>query len=324
MKAAIVKSAGQSPVHGEFDAPRARDGYREIRVAAAALSHVTRSRAAGVHYSSAATGEGGAPFEPFVPGIDGVGLDADGRRVYFFGPKAPHGAMAERSLAPDAHCLPVPDALDDLTAAALAIPAMSSWAALKERARLEFGETVLVNGATGSSGRLAVQLAKYLGAGKVIATGRDATALAELAALGADVLVPLTHDEALDAALREQFGGRVDVVLDYLWGPSAHRLLTSAARALPDLAVLRYVQIGAIGGGEISLPAAVLRSTAITLMGSGLGSVPLPLLIEALRMVLDVAPRAGLRIDAHAMPLEQVGEAWATTDSRRRTVLTMG
>ncbi|WP_414445331.1 quinone oxidoreductase family protein [Burkholderia sp. 22PA0106] len=322
MKAAIVKSAGQAPVYGDFDAPRAAAGSREIRVRAAALSHVTRSRAAGVHYTSEAAGQGGA-FMPFVPGIDGVGEDADGRRVYFFAPVAPHGAMAERSVAIDAHCLPLPDALDDVTAAALAIPGMSSWAALKERARLQFGETVLVNGATGSSGRLAVQLAKYLGAGKVIATGRDATALAELTTLGADVIVPLTQDDALDAALREQFSGGVDIVLDYLWGPSAHALLGAAARALPDLAALRYVQIGAIGGSEISLPAAVLRATAITLMGSGIGSVPLPMLIEALRMVLDVAPRAGLRIDAHAVPLAQVGETWAKTDSRRRTVFTI-
>ncbi|WP_186247402.1 quinone oxidoreductase family protein [Burkholderia gladioli] len=320
MKAAIVKTAGKAPEYGDFEAPRASAGCREIRVAASALSHVTRSRAAGVHYTSDTAGQG----LPFVAGVDGTGVDADGRRVYFFGPVAPHGAMAERTLVSDAHCLPLPDALDDVTAAALAIPAMSSWAALKERARLEFGETVLVNGATGSSGRLAVQIAKYLGAGKVIATGRDATALGELSALGADVLVPLGQDETLGEALREQFAGGVDIVLDYLWGPSAHALLGAAARALPDLAALRYVQIGAIGGGEISLPAAVLRSTAITLMGSGMGSVPMPMLLEALRMVLDIAPRAGLRIDTRAVPLAQLGEVWAKANSRTRTVFTIG
>lgn len=236
MKAAIVKTAGKAPEYGDFEAPRASAGCREIRVAASALSHVTRSRAAGVHYTSDTAGQG----LPFVAGVDGTGVDADGRRVYFFGPVAPHGAMAERTLVGDAHCLPLPDALDDVTAAALAIPAMSSWAALKERARLEFGETVLVNGATGSSGRLAVQIAKYLGAGKVIATGRDATALGELSALGADVLVPLGQDETLGEALREQFAGGVDIVLDYLWGPSAHALLGAAARAAgPGRAALR-------------------------------------------------------------------------------------
>lgn len=320
MKAAIVNAAGQPPVYGQFDAPRAAEGCRTIQVRASALSHVARSRAAGVHYTS----ENSTHGLPFVAGIDGTGVLDDGRRVYFFGPLAPHGALAEYTVAADAHCLALPDGLDDVTAAALAIPAMSSWAALTERARFEAGETVLVNGATGSSGRLAVQIAKYLGAGKVIATGRDATALAELAALGADVLVPLTGDEAQADALRGQFARGVDIVLDYLWGPSAHALLVAAARALPDLAVLRHVQIGAIGGSEISLPAAVLRSTAITLLGSGMGSVPMPKLIESLRMVLDIAPKAGLGIDTRAVPLAQVGEAWAKADSRTRTVFTIG
>ena len=96
------------------------------------------------------------------------------RRVYFVLPRAPYGSMAEQAVVPSAHCVPLPDELDDVTAAAIANPGMSSWAAYTERARLKAGETVLVNGATGTAGRLAVQIAKYLGARKVIATGRNA------------------------------------------------------------------------------------------------------------------------------------------------------
>ena len=137
---------------------------------AAAISHVVKSRASGAHYS--ASGQ-----FPFVVGIDGVGRLDDGRRVYFVLPRAPYGSMAEQTVAPSAQCLALPDDLDDVTAAAIANPGMSSWAAYKERAKLKAGETVLVNGATGTAGRLAVQIAKHLGAKKVIATARNADAL---------------------------------------------------------------------------------------------------------------------------------------------------
>jgi NADPH:quinone reductase-like Zn-dependent oxidoreductase len=152
MKAAIVNAAGEAPVYADFARPEASSGLRVVDVTASALSHVTRSRAAGSHYSSA----GGFPF---VAGVDGTGRLDDGRRVYFFKPQAPFGAMAEHSLVADAHCIALPDTLDDVTAAAIAIPGMSSWAALVERAGFVAGETVLINGATGTSGRLAVQVA---------------------------------------------------------------------------------------------------------------------------------------------------------------------
>src|SRR6202012_6050522 len=162
MKAAVVKGMGERPVYGEFDEPTAAEGHCLINVPASSLSHVTRARAAGSHYSSAQS-------YPFVAGVDGTGRLENGQRVYFFKPRAPFGAMAERSLVPQAQCIALPDALDDVTAAAIAIPGMSSWAALVERARFAAGETVLINGATGTSGRLAVQIAKHHGAAKVIA-----------------------------------------------------------------------------------------------------------------------------------------------------------
>ena len=221
MKAAIVRSAGETPVFADFPAPSPRDGEKLVSVSAAALSQLARGRASGRHYSA------GGDF-PFVAGVDGVGRLEDGSRVYFLLPRAPHGAFAETTVVE--RCLPVPDDLDDVTAAAIANPGMSSWAAFVERAALQPGETVLVNGATGTSGRLAVQIAKLLGAKKVIATGRNPQALAELAALGADQTISLGAD---DAALAEQFraafAGRIDVVIDYLWGRSAELILGAAA-----------------------------------------------------------------------------------------------
>jgi NADPH:quinone reductase-like Zn-dependent oxidoreductase len=173
MKAAVVKGVGQLPVYADFANPDALAGYRLIDVAASALSQVARAKASGSHYSS-------TDVFPFVAGLDGTGRLEDGRRVYFFGPLAPFGAMAQRSLVPETNVIALPDGLDDITAAAIAIPGMSSWAALIERAKFVAGETVLINGATGTSGRLAVQIAKYLGAGKIIATGRNAAALEAL------------------------------------------------------------------------------------------------------------------------------------------------
>ncbi len=195
MKAVIVKAAGQLPVYGDFDSPVTLAGHRLINVNASSLSQITRAKASGSHYSS--TG-----IFPFVAGLDGTGHLEDGQRVYFFGPKAPFGAMAERTLVPETNCVPLPDALDDVTAAAIAIPGMSSWAALIERARFVPGETVLVNGATGASGRLAVQIAKYLGAGRVIATGRNAASLESLKPAGADVTISLRFQGSFRSTVR--------------------------------------------------------------------------------------------------------------------------
>jgi len=136
-------------------------------------------------------------------GIDGVGRLDDGSRVHFFLPSGPYGSMAEKVVVPPSHCTIVPDGLDDITAAAIAIPAMSSWVALKERANFTAGETVIVNGANGTSGRLAVQVAKYLGAKKVIVTARQAATLQSIKALGADEMILLNENrDATEKPLR--------------------------------------------------------------------------------------------------------------------------
>lgn len=316
MKAAIVQEFGRPPTYGEFAEPVASTGESRVRVIASAISQLVRGRAAGTHYSS--TGQ-----LPFVAGIDGVGRLDDGRRVYFVLPQAPFGSMAEETVVPAAQCLPLPDDLDDVTAAAIANPGMSSWAAFTERAHLRAGETVLVNGATGTSGRLAVQIAKYLGAKKVIATGRNTDALKSVAALGADVLIPLVADDAaLENDFKTQFAQGVDVVIDYLWGKSAERLLIAGAKAGPDARPIRFVQVGSASGADIILPSAVLRSSAIELMGSGIGSIPLDRLVKAIGDLLHATMPGGFQIATHPVPLSDVEQAWSRDDSRGRTVFT--
>ncbi|MDQ0394642.1 quinone oxidoreductase family protein [Labrys monachus] len=317
MKAAIVSGAGQTPVYGDFREPVPSAGESRIAVTAAALSPVVKSRASGAHYSASAR-------FPFIVGIDGVGRLDDGSRVYFVMPTAPYGSMAERAVVPSSHCLALPDDLDDVTAAAIANPGMSSWAACTERARLKAGETVLVNGATGTAGRLAVQIARHLGAKKVIATGRDADALRSVEALGADVTIPLAAGGTkLEDRFKEQFAEGVDVVLDYLWGESAERLLIAGAKAGADAVPIRFVQIGSASGPEIRLPSAALRSSAITLMGSGIGSVPLDRLVECIRALLRATVAGGFRIAARPVPLSDVERAWPEDDSRNRTVFVL-
>jgi len=293
MKAAIVTAAGKTPIYGDFETPKAQQGEELISVRAAALSHLTRSRASGTHYSSSGV-------YPIIAGVDGIGVTQDGRRVYFAMPEAPFGTMAEFCPIKSRRLLEIPDALDDVTAAAIANPGMSAWAGLVVRGNLKAGETVLVNGATGVAGRVAVQLAKYLGASKVIATGRNAAELDELNAIGADVVIPFTLDaahpdgaKAFESALRETFESGIDVVLDYLWGESAKTIIAALAKTVDDKPV-RFVHVGSASGEpDITLPGAALRSSAITLMGSGVGSVSREGLMRSISSVFEAVGPAG-------------------------------
>jgi NADPH:quinone reductase-like Zn-dependent oxidoreductase len=315
MKAAVMMEPGKSPVYADFRDPMPQPGVELITVAASALSQITKSRASGSHYSTPGS-------LPAVVGMDGVGRTRDGRRVYFVLPKAPFGGMAEKVAVRVEQCIPLPDQVDDVTAAAIAIPGMSSWAALQERAHLVAGETVLINGATGAAGRLAIQIAKFMGARKVVATGRDVEALEQLKALGADVTIPLNPSpKELEAAFEEQFGGEgVDVVLDYLWGQSAEILIVAAAKAGKDEVPIRFVQIGAVSGGNITLPSAALRSSALVLMGSGIGSIPLEGLVGAIRGVMQAVIPGKLQIKTQAVPLADIEQTWNKNGGKSRFV----
>jgi NADPH:quinone reductase-like Zn-dependent oxidoreductase len=314
MKAAIVLEAGRTPVYGDFKEPVPGEGEVRINVTAAALSNIVRSRASGRHYSSSGD-------LPFVVGIDGVGRLDDGRRVYFVLPQPPLGSMSQRTVVRSGQCVALPDGLDDVTAAALGNPGMSAWAALKERAKLTAGETVLVNGATGTAGRLAVQIAKYMGAKKVIATGRNIEVLKSLARLGADVTIPLVEDgDALEQAFQAQFANGVDVIVDYLWGPSAERLIAAGAKAGKDAVPIRFVHVGSVSAPDITLPSAALRSSAIELMGSGIGSIRVDRLVKSIDDLMQAALPGRFEIATKTIPLSAIEETWSSAGNIPRAV----
>jgi NADPH:quinone reductase-like Zn-dependent oxidoreductase len=319
MRAAVVHSFDHPPRYESFPEPAAGADEAILEVRAAALSPLVRAQVAGKHYSSEAA-------FPFIPGVDGVGRLADGSRVYFAFPRRPYGAMAERVAAGSALRVPVPADLDDATAAAIANPGMSSWAALTARAYLVPGETVLVNGATGAAGRLAVQIARHLGAGKVIATGRNPTRLAALPDLGADVVIPLAGPAAeLAGAFHQEIGAGVDVILDYLWGASAEGLIAAVARTGGTAGAprVRYVQIGSASGATIPLSGAALRSSGLELLGSGLGSCSHAELVAAVGALLRAVVPARLQTEIETLPLADVESAWTRETGERRMVFTL-
>ncbi|QUS06005.1 zinc-binding alcohol dehydrogenase family protein [Klebsiella aerogenes] len=314
MKAAVVFELNEGPIWADFTEPQPAAGYTLIDVRAAAISHVVKGRASGRHYSFDGT-------LPFVVGIDGVGMTSDGQRVYFAFPSAPFGSMAQRAPVALQNCLPLPDALDDISAAAMANPGMSAWAALVKRAQFQAGETVLINGATGSAGQLAVQIARYLGAKKIIATGRNTQALA---ALAADECIDLTADEqTLNAQFAAASAGQIDVVVDYLWGRSAELLLPMLAKYTPGDKPVRYVQVGSLAGADIALNGAVLRAAPLQLMGSGIGSLSMPQLLAATGEMLQAAVPGQFTIATTPLPLRDVAAAWPRDNSQKRTVFTL-
>jgi NADPH:quinone reductase-like Zn-dependent oxidoreductase len=315
MRAAIVERFDGAPKFGEMGKPGAREGEILLTVKAAALSNLVRAQANGSHYSAGSV-------LPFVPGNDGVGVTAEGERVYFLSPRAPFGSMAEFTVVRKAMTLPLPETLSDEMAAALGNPGLATWGALLGRAKLVRGEVVLVNGATGVAGRQAVQVAKYLGASKVIATGRSAAALEEIRALGADEVVLLTQStDDLVKSFRGVMPG-VQVVLDYLWGASASALLEAAggrgsAEGEPRI---RFVQIGSISGESIALPAHLLRSSGVELLGSGLGSLSSKEILSSLAVMFEATTKAEFTVDVQAVPLKDVETAWGRDTGDRRVV----
>jgi NADPH:quinone reductase-like Zn-dependent oxidoreductase len=325
MKAAVITAAGKTPVYGDFPTPIAKPGEELIAVRASALSHLSKSRASGSHYSSDGV-------FPSVPGTDGVGVTQDGRRVYFALPDEPFGAFAEFCPISADRCVELPDGLDDITAAAIANPGMSAWASLVERAHLVADETVLINGGTGTAGRVAVQLAKYLGAGKIIATGRNAEDLEEVKKIGADIAIPFTlgtlHPsgaKAYEKALKQAFASGIDVVIDYLWGESAKTVIVAIAKSVEDATPVRFVHVGGASGEQnIELPGAALRSSAIMLMGSGLKSLRLPVLLQSIRSVFEAVRPAGLKIATKVVPLSEVAEVWEKAAGKPRVVFSIG
>lgn len=315
-----VRGKGEEPRYVSLAEPAPHEGELVVQVEAAALSNLVRGQASGSHYSSSDT-------FPFTPGNDGVGRLQDGSRVYFLSPRPPFGSMAERSVVAASQVIVLPNGLGSVQAAAMGNPGLATWGALLSRAHLIPGEEVLVNGATGVTGREAVRVAKKLGAAKVIATGRSEADLKKLLEQGADEVVKISPDDAdLASALQGVLEkSHISVVLDYPWGKSAEHLLRaiSTQRHGENMPRVRFVQIGSISGQEISLSASTLRSSGIELLGSGLGSLSTPEILAALRRMYASWSPADQEIDTIAVPLRHSEAAWNAPTEGRRLVFTI-
>jgi len=291
-----------------------------VHVLAAALKPIDKQMASGSHYAAH-----GKP--PVVCGMDGVGRLDDGTRVFFAGPRPPYGSMAERTVVSRARCFPIPDNVNDDIAAAVVNPGLSAWGALVWRAQLLAGETVLILGATGVTGKLAIQTAKLLGAGRVVAAGRNEQVLNTLHDLGADTTIHLKKpdQDLTEAFVREAGESGFDVIIDYLWGPTTEALLAAIARRdlKPASSRVRLVAAGENAGPTISLAAAVLRSSRLEILGAGSGNAAASpeMWIEAVRQVMSNVACAALRIDTERVPLDEVENTWQREQQGRRAVI---
>lgn len=313
MHAAVLYKLGSAPRYEQFEDPVARDGEVLVKVLAASLKQIDKAMASGGHYAS---------FRelPVVCGVDGVGTLETGERVFFGGPRKPFGTMAEKTVAPRFFCFPVPDGLDDATAAALPNPAGSAWLPLKYRAQLKPGETVLVMGATGTAGKLAVQIAKLLGAGRVIAAGRNPEQLEAAKALGADITIQIDQPrEKLVEAFAAVAKDGIDVVLDYLWGAPTEALVEALTGHdfMAEPRTTRLIEIGSMAGPTISLPGAALRSSGLEIYGAGGGSVPKKAIFEAVPQIFEHAARGELKLEIRKVPLADVEAEWNRKEDRR-------
>lgn len=314
MKAAVLHEVGGVPRYEDFPDPEAGEGEVVIEVRAVAVENVDKSIAAGTHYASSRYVE----KLPVIPVFDGIGALPDGTLVGFGNPRLPYGALAERTVVSTEATLPMPDGLDPVTT--VVISSAMSGMSMKAAGGLVPGETVLVQGATGVAGRLAVQVARLLGAGRVVATGRNAAALAEV---GADEVIDTSlPDDELVAAYQSARGEGFDVVVDYLWGRPTELLL----RALtPDSFVLakptRLVQIGELAGAAISLPGEALRTSGVEIYGAAKG-LDGESMGAYFTQIVEWARADQLVFNVETVPLSDIETAWQRTDlSGRRLVV---
>jgi len=307
MKAAVYIS-GETPKYGDFAEPIAQnENQLLITVKAASVKNLDKGIVSGHHYSS------DGDKQPKVPGVDGVGELADGTRVYGFGGA---GMIAEKALIDKKRMVKLPAGIDDASAAALPNAVMGAGAALRYRANIQPGDVVLINGATGVTGMIAVQIAKHYGAKKIIVTGRNAGSLNNLLNLGADEAISLKQDDELIIKKVKEIhrSTPIDAVIDYLWGHPAELILSALQGTGGITHKIRFVTVGAMAGDKIQLSSGILRSSDIELMGSGLGSLPADdmqkLFTELLPDIFSLAAEGKIKIDTVTANLEDVETAW--------------
>ncbi len=321
MKAALIRKHGDAPEYQSHPVPARGAGQALIRVSAAPISALDVMCASGTSYF-------GAQPLPYAPGVQGVGVveDADtlaaGQRVWFScdaGMRPGDGAMAELCVADESAVVPLPDGVADELIAALGLSAIAAWMALTWRGGLQPGEHVLVLGASGAVGQVAVQVARLLGAERVSAACRDPAGRARAAGLGADAVADVSGDDvnAIAGRLAEATAGRVDLVLDPVWGRPAE----AAMRVLSPHG--RLVNLGSSAGPLASFSSAALRSGTQAVLGYTNNALSLPQKAEALREILARAATGQITVDHEPMPLEQAAAGWGRTGQPpyRRAVL---
>ena len=309
MKAAVMYKKGELPQYTDFQEPTAQNNNEVlVTVKAVAIKHFDKGRAIGKHYSSDAPREDGR-----VIGGDGVCLMDDGTRVYGMGVS---GILAEKALIEKDRIVKLPAGVSDAVAAALANAVIGSAMGLKFKVDIQPGDVVLINGATGFTGRVAVQIAKHYGAKKVIATGRNQQSLEDLLELGADEIISVKQgDESFIAQIKAIHAATpIDVIIDYLWGHTAEMILSSLAGKGSFTNKTRFVSVGSMSGDIIQLSAANLRSVDLQLTGSGLGSWSkqqvAKLFSEILPEMFQLAADGKLKVETIEVKLENIAELW--------------
>lgn len=297
MRAAVIRELGAPPELGEVDDP---DGD-VVEVVAAPLNPIDLAVSRG----ALATGH---PDLPYVPGCEAVGRTADGRLVWLFGGslgRTRDGAMAERVVLGDANAVDVPDGADPALAAALGIAGLAGWLPFAWRSPLAGGEDVLVLGATGAVGLVAVQAAKLLGAGRVVAAGRSRAGLQRALELGADEAVDLTASDDLVGAFRTAFGGRgPSYVFDPLWGPPA----AAAIEAAVPWATL--VNLGQSAGATSAIASAAVRFKSISILGHTNFAAPAEELAAHYVALVRHAMAGEVVLEVERVALADVADAW--------------
>lgn len=296
MRAAVIERYGEPPVVREMPEPK-DEGAGRVEVTVGAVNPVDISIASGKFYA-------GSPSIPYVPGGEGVGrLLQNGKpgRRGFFRAMLPNGAFAERAIARE-EPVPIPDDVPDGLAAALGTPGFPAYFGLAKLAKVQKGETVLILAASGVLGTIAVQLARLLGAGRVIAAARDDKGLARAKELGADATVDLKQTDGLTERIREASGGQLQVVLDPVWGiPGA-----AALEALSPHG--RFIHVGAAAGNEAVIKS--FRGRALSILGYTNFLMSWEELAAAYRQLVAYAAEGQLKVDFEVLPLEAVPVAW--------------
>lgn len=322
MKAAVVYKKGELPKYAEFEEPIASNENEVlVSVKAVAITNLDKGIASGDHYSSEKENQNG-----FIVGSDGIAVLENGTRVYSRGIS---GTIAEKALVEKNRLVVLPDGIDDATAAAMPNAVAGSAMALRFRAGIKPGETVLINGATGFTGQMAVQIAKHYGAKRIIVTGRNEKAFESLLELGADEILSLKQDdESFISQLKEiQKNTPIDIVIDYLWGHSAELILSILKGNGNFTHKTRYISVGSMSGDTIQLSAQILRSVDLQLSGSGLGSwskeeVKL-LFSEILPEMFLLASKNILKVNIETVNLLDIEKMWnvEVPDGRRLVVI---